>query len=309
MPRKKKEEETVPEEELLLSGEEAQEETSWTAFIVPTIILLFVFLFVGSYIYVTRPDTGSSPETPLPGKSGEEQDVSSDASSRNDSEATRNGKEVVYLTQGVGSSVISEVSGAVTELGSYAVVDGYVYYRYNPAESPYVLLIPIDRAAETFSLVDGSRNYATNSEDVYFVRETGLSAPRRNEFFLVKEADAATFKLVAPDSGNTHQSWLARDADHVFYQQNIIPDADPESFTTTDHVSVTMDSDHVFLWYKILPDADPETYEVVFDTSTATRGTVFARDANGCYRDYEQIDCEVMPGDYEEAAASGDTEL
>lgn len=196
-------------------------------------------------------------------------------------------------------------------------IGGWIGYTYAPEK-----VVGIERVVEVFvekeeaevvlatssmKIFQKDQRYTTDGVHVYFTDDLDRSDGDLDPITSVmSKADPATFepKIVesfAVAQGNTYRSWVSRDKNYVFYQDQIIDGADPVTFTFDEEVPITKDVDDVFLDFKILPNADPETYKVIFNTSTTFLGKVFGQDKNNCYLNYEILDCAKLPATMEEA--------
>jgi len=76
----------------------------------------------------------------------------------------------------------------------------------------------------------------------------------------------------------------------IFSANTITLNADPETFRFYDsniiRFGVTLDKNNVYLMDEIIPNADPESFEIVRNFDAAGPGTTYARDNNNVYIDY-----------------------
>lgn len=173
----------------------------------------------------------------------------------------------------------------------------------------YISYVEIPEAdLDSFEVDSNHTGYAKDENNVYFFWRTPFESSPNDGVRIMTGADPETFeakivRLFEVSQGNTYQGWISRDKDNVYYRNEVIEGAEPDTYVVGENVSINYDSDDVFLWHKKIPLADPKTYEVVLDTSAAGRGTVFGRDKERCYKDYEIFSCAELPTTFQEAAA------
>lgn len=105
---------------------------------------------------------------------------------------------------------------------------------------------------------EDSARYTEDEDSVFIVRD--------NKVVEVQNADPNTFQQLA--------GGYAKDKNHVFQHQNIIPYADPNTFERVGY-GYTKDEHHVFYKEKIVPDADPNTFEFINMTYSKDKDAVF----------------------------------
>lgn len=160
----------------------------------------------------------------------------------------------------------------------------------------------------SFQVDENHSDFAKDDTNVYYYWWSPFEPSDTDGVRIIEGADPETFeakivRLFNVSQGNTYQGWISRDKNHVYYRDEVIPGANPHTYVVGENVSVNYDDDNVFLWHEAIPRADPESYTIVFDTSSAARGTVFGRDVNNCYKDYEVISCDEMPATRQAAEA------
>lgn len=107
--------------------------------------------------------------------------------------------------------------------------------------------------------VDGSYDfYLTDSVSVFCV------------YGKIKGADPSTFAPIGVRTPYQHNSY-AFDATHVYYNNLLLPDADPSSFREVN--AFWVDANHVYIGATIVEGADPSTVSVVptYSWSAATK--------------------------------------
>ena len=118
-------------------------------------------------------------------------------------------------------------------------------------------------------------NYLIRDQTVYFQidKKRGVLNVKQ---LLVKEADAATFKVIhgTLDYG--------RDKSSVFRDGEKIEGADPKSFTVLDKNQYAKDKDHVYYYGMKIEGADPKTFEFIGHK-------YYSRDANHIFHNSHQI--------------------
>lgn len=195
-------------------------------------------------------------------------------------------------------------------------VGGWIGYHYSPekiVEIEKVVEVEVVREVEKETTANPATKYSLQEiglggeyfavgDSVVWLNETdsGYYLEPTYEIFEIAGVDLETFepKIVRQydvPQGNTFQNWISRDKNNVYYRNEVIENADPETYRVSETVALNYDADHVFLWHDIIPNADPDTYELWLDTSTSKRGTVYGKDIRGCYKDYEMVDCEQHP--------------
>jgi len=105
---------------------------------------------------------------------------------------------------------------------------------------------------KTFTSI-GSGTYVTDKNGVYFIN----SYDGKKSTALIKGADKDTFLEIL-----IHQEIrYARDRNHVYADEKIIPGADPETFEVfKTHIFYAKDKNHVYNGGKILKKADPSSF-------------------------------------------------
>ena len=118
-------------------------------------------------------------------------------------------------------------------------------------------------------------NYVIQGQKVYFQIDNKRGVLQTKKL-LVKEADAATFKVI-PGALN-----YGMDKSSVFRDGEKIEDADLESFTVLDKNQYSKDKDHVYYYGMKMEGADPKTFEFIGHK-------YYSRDANHIFHNNRQI--------------------
>ena len=187
-------------------------------------------------------------------------------------------------------------------------IGAYIGYTFAPVKVVEVVREKIVTSqSENLIPFSSDQRYKTDRVQVYLFDDLEpLDEIDKIEKYTLDGADPESFEpfivsLFDISQGNTYQGWISRDKNSVYYQNQKITGADPESFVIDENIPITKDKDDVFLYFKKIPGADPKSYEVVFNTGAGGRGKVFGKDVNNCYLEYAVLSCEEMPDTFEDA--------
>lgn len=176
-------------------------------------------------------------------------------------------------------------------------------------QKEHIVYVEIPEAdLDTFEVDGNHSSYAMDKNNVYFFWRTPFESSPNDGVRIISVADPASFeakivRLFQVSQGNAYQGWISRDKNNVYYRDDVIEGADPDTYFVSENVSINYDDDDVFLWHQKIPLADPKSYEVILDTSGAAKGVVFGRDKERCYKNYEVFSCTELPTTFQEAAA------
>ena len=181
---------------------------------------------------------------------------------------------------------------------SYHLKDGQLYFQHFLVETQ-------DVDFDSFEILTQCR-----ARDKYRVYDTGS---------VITGANPEHYEILRANSGMLRDRY-SKDKQHVFFERNLIPDADAESFEVIDEFhgkdkhrvyhcsdafeaadrdsfhglgnSFARDKHHAYYYMRVLPEADPKTFSV-YDPN---HWTSFAKDARHVYDHSAQIlpdvDCD-----------------
>lgn len=169
----------------------------------------------------------------------------------------------------------------------------HTVFRDDCAEQKTVKLkLTEDVNSDKFFVYKKDGRYARDLQKVYFDEwQIDFSCANSYTLQILPGADPETFEpnivtTFPVSQGNTLQGLYSRDSKTVFYGSEVLASADSETFRISENVSITSDRNHVYLWNEIIPGADPSSYTIVRDYSAAGRGTVYGKDKNNVFVDY-----------------------
>jgi hypothetical protein len=155
----------------------------------------------------------------------------------------------------------------------YAKDAGQVYY-YQLASSGTPEIKPISQSPHSFSLIEHpyakddknifyfGEKHPTRSPETFEILGSGYTKDKAQVYFqtnIIKDADAKSFQIFKENQDFTGEGAYANDAHNIYYKNQIVLSVDRNSFVILNE-NYSKDRNHVYFHDKVLKEGDVSSY-------------------------------------------------